>query len=384
MKQHLQILAIVFFCIFIPVVNLYAQWKEIKSLHGQMITCFAATSTKIFAGTDSNRIFSSSDNGNTWFVTFPGIIDWGYVTMTSFKDTIVQVSKNGTVFVSKNNGEIWDYVGIFKPYINSLAFNGSDLFAGTREGVFRSRDFGASWDTILKGFDISAFAFSPSTLIAGNLLSIDNGLSWVVFGCNEKIYSLLYKEPDIFAGTFSGICISHNNGMNWMGSYGGFSGLPDNGTLRSFIHVDTNIFVANDRGGVFLSTNNGGIWTNFNNDTNKGWAVSSLLVKNGKIFAGTPTGVWVRNFPAIPDTSSDNALKDSLFWYAPNPTTGNITFHNVSDNLASISILNVLGQKVMELSNPHSSSITIDISKFPAGIYYVRLNSFDIRKIIKE
>ena len=72
---------------------------------------------------------------------------------------------------------------------------------------------------------------------------------------------------------------------------------------------------------------------------------------------------------------------------SPNPTTGIITISNVIENMLSITILNVLGQKVIENENPRSSTLTFDLSKYPPGVYYaqiIALNSATIRKIMLQ
>ncbi len=77
----------------------------------------------------------------------------------------------------------------------------------------------------------------------------------------------------------------------------------------------------------------------------------------------------------------------SLMLISPNPTTSLVTIWNAPLNLASISILNVVGQVVMEILKPSATELEIDLSPLPAGMYYARFvspNSVEVRKIIKE
>ncbi len=72
---------------------------------------------------------------------------------------------------------------------------------------------------------------------------------------------------------------------------------------------------------------------------------------------------------------------------SPNPTTGNITIGGLSSSIESISVMNLIGDRVLELKNPNSSTLTIDLSKQARGIYYIRFasaNSVMTKKIIKE
>ena len=67
----------------------------------------------------------------------------------------------------------------------------------------------------------------------------------------------------------------------------------------------------------------------------------------------------------------------------PNPTSGNITFTNISE-INQIEIRNALGQKIYDREN-NLSTISIDLNQ-PNGIYFVRLignnETVSIRKII--
>ncbi len=72
---------------------------------------------------------------------------------------------------------------------------------------------------------------------------------------------------------------------------------------------------------------------------------------------------------------------------SPNPTTGIVNLLNIPDNMRSIEILNILGQTLIEQKHPSSSNLPFDLSKFPKGVYYIRIiypNSIAFHKIIRE
>ena len=63
----------------------------------------------------------------------------------------------------------------------------------------------------------------------------------------------------------------------------------------------------------------------------------------------------------------------------PNPATGfvHINITNVED-AESLMLLNPLGQVVFEMSiSDNQNDLTIDVSKFPSGIYTAKINSAD-------
>ena len=105
------------------------------------------------------------------------------------------------------------------------------------------------------------------------------------------------------------------------------------------------------------------------------------------IFAGTfGGGVWRRSIAEL--VVEEKQYTDPLnIQLSPNPTTGIITIHNAPEDLQSVIVRDVLGEKVIELANPHSSDFTIDLSKLMAGTYYARFqvgSSVVVKKIIKE
>ena len=71
----------------------------------------------------------------------------------------------------------------------------------------------------------------------------------------------------------------------------------------------------------------------------------------------------------------------------PNPTSGNITVHNAQENIQHVRVRNILGENILELIKPNASEFSLDLSKYPAGIYVVTfatLTSVIMKKIIRE
>ena len=72
---------------------------------------------------------------------------------------------------------------------------------------------------------------------------------------------------------------------------------------------------------------------------------------------------------------------------SPNPTRGIISIQDAPSNDLNISVLNILGETVMQLKNVNSPDFTLDISKLVPGTYYIRFslaNSVVTKKIIKN
>ena len=99
-----------------------------------------------------------------------------------------------------------------------FAVSGTNLFAGTGDGVFLSTDNGTSWtraSTGLTGTYVSSFAVSGTNLFAGTygfsggvFLSTDNGTSWTQASTgltSTLVSALAVSGTNLFAGTDGGV-----------------------------------------------------------------------------------------------------------------------------------------------------------------------------------
>ena len=191
---------------------------------------------------------------------------------------------------------------------------GTNLFAGTEGGgVFLTTNDGTSWQAVNNGlgnYIVNSIALSGSNIFAGIggiYRSTNNGASWelaTVFPNEETARCVTVRDSEVFAGTYQ-----------WNGGPGGIYRSTNNGTSwdivfiasRTYIFVssliisDTNVFAGTNTG-VYLSTNNGLSWTPVNNGlpdyvNNYGWITTLAVSPNGaggnNLFAGTDTaGVY--------------------------------------------------------------------------------------------
>jgi hypothetical protein len=174
---------------------------------------------------------------------------------------------------------------------------------------------------------------------AGNYLMKWNGTNWVQLPCepNGFVYDLQVYGGKMYAGgTFNVPSIT--NGWwsaRWTNtgsceSYGIF----DNGPIGSFTELNGELYIG------------GGFWT-VNGDT-----MNRITRYTGAV------GI-------------DNINNEKHVTISPNPTNGifSIAF---PENISSIQITNVLGQKIYT-SEINSSKSEIDLSDKPKGIYFVRI-----------
>ena len=285
-------------------------------------------SFNLFAGT-GNGVYLSTNNGTSWTAVDSGFTNLRVYSLTLNGSDLFAVTKDG-LYLSRNNGTNWKQVNstLVSNVINCLTFIGTNLFAGTDfGGVYLSTDNGTSWTQINSGLipgslsripypAVSSFAVIGTNLFAGTdngvFLSTNNGTSWLVdsSGIGSESISSLAVVPNgkggtnLFAGTYptsfnenGGVYLSTNNGTSWMQVN---SGLTNHNITALFVCPDssgyTNLFAAThtgpgDDGGLFLTTNNGTDWIN----VNSGPAftkvnVSAFVVSGTNFLAGSTYG----------------------------------------------------------------------------------------------
>jgi photosystem II stability/assembly factor-like uncharacterized protein len=191
------------------------------------------------------------------------------------------------------------------------------LFAGTREGLWRTLDWGRSWDRVRGatsgvkldplGAARAVVPMGPQVWVAGDgglFLSHDFGATWEPLSLTPNIESVLISrwpqaDPTVFVGTAEGLLRSRDGGrtfsptalatgpvlrLEWPGPalvvaggpgllvtmdegqtfQGPGQGLPEGGVkamaLSSYFGVDPVLFAASAEGGVFRSGDGGATW----------------------------------------------------------------------------------------------------------------------------
>jgi PKD repeat protein len=76
-----------------------------------------------------------------------------------------------------------------------------------------------------------------------------------------------------------------------------------------------------------------------------------------------------------------NSRDDGITVY-PNPATNEL-FISATQKINSIAISNRLGQTVLQ-NQYNSETINVGIANLPPGIYFIKINGYEVRKFIKE
>ncbi len=205
---------------------------------------------------------------------------------------------SGGVFLSTDDGKSWipKNTGLDATNVNTIAVDGNHIYIGTWKGVYKSSDYGETWEFagspngIIQSIIINGNNIIAGGEFAGVILSTDKGVSWTkkIYGLEKsQINCLANKGDTIFAGLYlGGIYCSTDNCENWNQV---FSGLTES-TYHSFAIDGDKVYAGSGGGGIFLTTNNGALWENIGLDDH---VVFSIHAEGGSIWASTEDGTYL-------------------------------------------------------------------------------------------
>lgn len=314
--------------------------------------------TDLFAGTYNGGVFRTSNSGTNWAPVNIGLTNLTIYSLIAAGTNLYAGSADG-VFLSTNNGAVWSFKELTGNLIFAMTVIGSNIFAGSSgDGVYRSTNNGTSW------------------------IQVNTGLT------NTAIQSLTASGSDLYAGTFSGVFRTTNNGANWINT-GGLAGLIVNTVTSS----GTSVFAGSSGGGIFLTTNFGANWQSVGfgipNTT-----INTLFVSSPNIYAGALSGMVYRRalsemITSVSPVSSEIPDDYSMSQNYPNPfnPTTNIGFRIAEFGFVTIKVFDITGKEVALLVNedldPGRYNVDFDASQYSSGIYFYTISAGDFSQTRK-
>ena len=337
------------------------------------------------------------------------------------------------VFKSTNNGDNWTQTALNNRHVAAFGINGSNIFAGGYSyGVYRSLDYGTTWTylTPLNNQQVNALLAIGTNIIAGVwgngiFLSTNNGDNWTQTSVNSGTLALTISGSNIFAGTReNGVLLSTNNGNNWtqtalntgyvneIGIYGNdifaastgglylstndgasWTLISNMGSIIGLAKYSSYLFAASGGFGVYVSSDNGANWIQRNEGLGN-WNVRAILILNDYIFAGTAASIYRRPIAeviGIHSISTEIPNQFSLSQNYPNPfnPVTNIKFQIVNNSFVILKIYDITGREIQTLVNekqvPGTYEVNWDASGYSSGLYFYRIsadNFTDVKKMI--
>ena len=392
MKISIKSYTIIIFVLIISARITTAQWQNVSTGMGnKTVYSLYNNSSNIYAGTSTNGLFLSSNNGSSWN---PAGVNYFNITyaVTEFGGYLYAACELG-VWRTSNNGAYWSYTSLNNTTMYSLASNQSRVFVGSHNsGLFYSSG-GTGWFiSSLNATSIKALAINGDFIVAGCgnsagvYISSNNGNTWTSTALNNKtIYSLAMNGSNIFAGTGSGVYYSNDNGTTWTHSS------LNNELVYSLAVNGNNVFAGTELHGVFVSSNNGVSWVQKNEGLGN-ITIHSLRIINNFIFAGASVnGVYKRpigDLVGIPVSSNQIPNEFSLSQNYPNPfnPSTKISFSIPKSELVNLTVYDITGKETAALVNRQMNAgiyeVTFNASGLSSGVYFytIKTNSFTSTK----
>jgi hypothetical protein len=418
--------------------TLRSHWIETSGPGGGRVNCLAVSSkgandTKIFAGTQSDGVFRSTNNGNDWTRInsgFPSSYFCVYSLTASPNKaggTDVFAGTWGSIYLSTNNGTSWRMIDNGLTAVRDIAVipasgntGSSTVYAATTlsfdfwnwsvygGGISYTTNYGSTWTSINGGLmneDVTSLAVIGGHLFAGTDYGVhrldDSGTSWKRIGLeNTSVSTLAGDDSGLFAGAINkaddwsvdiryghGVWGTSNNGMSW---YNSFDPYVTNLDIHDLVLVSdgsggSNLF-AGTSGGVFLSTDHGKSWTPVNTGLTDIY-VWSLAVSGTYLFAGAECGgIWRRPLSEMIRTGVEECHPSlpggySLEQNYPNPFNPSTTieFSIPHTDYVTLKVFDMAGREVAALVSstltPGSHEVTFDGTDFASGAYFCRLQA---------
>lgn len=241
--------------------------------HGMTIAIDSSLNM-VLLGTSDNGVYTSSIGGSTWQSCDPDLAAYD-ISSVAFNGTDffagtasngVFISQDaGAAFTPADEGLTYDYTNstIVQNRVNEIMVSDSDIFLGTDYcGLYHSTNNAASWERInVAPAEVKRLSVMNNQLMCGNgevFYGDDNGMNWAERDSGILVLaSMISVDSDFIISTSKGAFITHDKGITWL-TY--TNGLPANQWLRIQRGNDTILFAQTDTD-LYVSTDNGQNWS---------------------------------------------------------------------------------------------------------------------------
>jgi photosystem II stability/assembly factor-like uncharacterized protein len=377
-----------------------AQWSPTSGPgpHGYVgsVTSYAVFGTDFFAGTQTGRVFRTSDAGDQWSPSTNGMADLSVSSLLVSGNTLLAGVRGWDgIYLTKDG---WNWTPAVMDSCNKkildLCACGNKLIAINWYGeVLRSADDGAHWSLLEMKLprlcNVYSFVCNNTTIFAGVCAkgvfrSSDFGDTWMDMSeglPTRSITVLAAMGDDLFAGTVGGMLRSRDKGESWTPVN---SGLQDKDPIyiAAIKSRGENLFIGTDRHGIFVSHNRGESWTAINDGLTSS-IITAIGVAEPWLFCGDDSGlVWRRKLSEVASADRLSDIVPSQLKLAqnyPNPfrPSTTIEFSVPQSGFVSLRVFNLFGAVVSTLVSeelrPGVYKTSWDAGGLAGGVYFYRL-----------
>ena len=251
--------------------------KGIESSVTSLVTLQNGGVSFLYAGTNGQGIYKTSDTGTTWMPATNDLLKSETIhALYVYKDNLYAGSENG-VFKTNDGGINWTLInkGLTNETVYTLCSDSNNLYAGTAKGgVFKTSDAGESWtpihneittdDSVVNLYSDGSNLYA-ATYGSGIFKTSDAGIHWTLINTgltNLNVYVLYSHNNYLYAGTDNGVCKTSNGGGNWTSVNEGITG---NKYVHTLYSDDNNLYAGTVEGGIFKTYDDGENWFRIDN-----------------------------------------------------------------------------------------------------------------------
>jgi hypothetical protein len=411
-----------------------------------------ATGVDIFAGgTQDNGTWLSpqgSVNASTDYRRIIGGDGFEVVFNAKNPNQIFGSSQFNGFNLSRNGGTTWssgtsgmtDTGSSNAPFISRVGYSPASpdvLMVVGRSGVWRSTDFGTTWqltritdarwlfrlntptdEPSMRPMNVRISSANPNIVWAGGgmtsqtslFVSTDGGRNFTATTNITRPMGAMTNiiphptEPNTAFVTFSlpnrpKVLLTRDLGKTWtdLSGFGATgtntvssNGFPDIAVYTVFVFPkDTQRIWAGTELGIFETTNGGQSWNYLQSDLPSVAIWSMKLVDNQVVIATHGRGIWTAELPKeeLPTGFFDDLITQNLRMY-PNPVQDKAIIElPLQAQTYTISVYNLLGQKALEKTITAANQTSLELATLPQGVYVLEAVNGKQRytaKFIKE
>ena len=322
----------------------------------------------IYAATWDEGLFKSADMGKTWTLTnLTADTLMSVYNVLAVNDDTLFASTFYNLRRSFDGGENWNRLSIISGWSErGLFFENNNLWAigfGSNESVlYKSSNFGSSFESIYSGFGSTNSAISP-------LFVTNNGYIFLVSDANPN-----------------GIIRSTDNGINWeqvlfdvrsSTVYAKESGLVITGKVV-------------DSSDIYLSNNYGNNWTILKPPSSMTYITDIRENTNGNLFFATRSeGLYEIDLINSIENELNNNFGFYLYQNYPNPfnSTTKVKYSIYQSGIVQIKLFDVLGKEIKILINEFKPAgkyeIEFNAGNFSSGVYFYEIKAGNFKNVKK-
>jgi photosystem II stability/assembly factor-like uncharacterized protein len=272
-------------------------WEKTAGPPGITTNVIFEANNIVYAGTETQGVYKSTDNGLHWVPANVGIERASISDIIASGPNLLAAAKSScpiylNIFKSTDNGATWTgTTGLTNNVVHSFAIKGTSVWAffaalPNDSGIARSTDNGNTWQvvpSIITNAGESIVSDDAIIVAEDNFIwrSTDDGMSWDVVEqfALTGIGSFAKAGTKLFGAARTGIQTSTDNGASW--NFEPFS----NGAYSFSSNGNTIYLGSNNK--VFKSTDFGASWIDVSTGLGQG-GIQALLYDGSTVFAGTP------------------------------------------------------------------------------------------------